>query len=156
MEKNKLLKGAGIALIVIGAFAALLALLCFVAGDLIAGIIGAEANGTGAVKIVMIIMGVLFIIVAAAYIGAGVAGVKQKSAKSCFVIAIILIVISGLSAIYDLTSGQWYSAIIVLVVPIIYLVGAIQFKKAAAAPVVEQAPVEQAPVEQVQSDDVQD
>lgn len=134
MEKNGMLKGAGIALIVIGALEALIALLCFVAADLIGSIIGAESGGEGGdiVGMAVMILGVIMLIVAAAYIAAGVVGIKQKNPKTCFVVAIVLIVICGLSAITSLVEGQWLSAIFVIIAPVFYLIGAIQLKKAAA------------------------
>lgn len=134
MEKNGMLKGAGIALIVLGVLYAIGALLCFVAGELIASIIGQEGSTEDAALVSMIvtIAGVLLLIDAGAYIGAGVVGVQQKSPKACFVIAIVLIVICGISAVTSLIGGQWLSAILVIIAPIFYLIGAIQLRKAVA------------------------
>lgn len=135
MEKNSMLKGAGIALIVLGVFDALGALICFVAGDLIAGILGGVEGGEAAGALIggiVMIAGIILLVVAAAYIAAGVIGIKQKSPKTCFVVAIILMVVCGLAAIGNLIEGLWLSAVIVIIAPVFYLVGAIQLKKAVA------------------------
>ena len=101
MEKNKLLKVSSILLIVFGALMALGGIIMMVAGDLVAEIIGiaGEEAGAGAtdteaakalVRTLMIILGVIALVEAIAYIAAGVIGVQQKSAQACFIVAIIL------------------------------------------------------------------
>ena len=142
MEKNKMLKVSGILLIVFGVLIALTAIIFFAAGDLVAEIIsqaGSEAGaGTEAgtlaeaAKLVVVIAGVVLLIEAIAYIAAGVIGVQQKSAKLCFVIAIVLVVICGIGAIVSIVDGMWFSGLLGLIVPVLYLVGAIQLKKAVA------------------------
>ena len=64
-----------------------------------------------------------------AYIGAGILGVQQKSEKACFIIGIILVAVCGISAIMNIVEGSILPAIIGLVVPVIYLIGAIQLKR---------------------------
>jgi len=135
MEKNKLLKVSSILMIIGGAFLAIMALIMFIGGELVASIIGSTAEedsdiATAAVKVATIILGIAFLIEAAAYIAAGVIGVQQKSAKTCFVVAIIVIVVCGIGAIMNIVEGQ-FTGIVSLVVPILYLVGAIQLRKAA-------------------------
>ena len=142
MEKNKMLKVSGILLIVFGVLIALTSIIFFAAGDLVAEIIsqaGSEAGaGTEAgtlaeaAKLVVVIAGVVLLIEAIAYIAAGVIGVQQKSAKLCFVIAIVLVVICGVGAIVNIVDGMWFSGLLGLIVPVLYLVGAIQLKKAVA------------------------
>lgn len=142
MEKNKMLKVSGILLIVFGVLIALTAIIFFAAGDLVAEIIsqaGSEAGaGTEAgtlaeaAKLVVVIAGVVLLIEAIAYIAAGVIGVQQKSAKLCFVVAIVLVVICGIGAIVNIVDGMWFSGVLGLIVPVLYLVGAIQLKKAVA------------------------
>lgn len=142
MEKNKMLKVSGILLIIFGALIALTAIIFFAAGDLVAEIIGQAGDEVGAgadadtlaaaAKLVVVIAGIVLLVEAIAYIVAGVIGVQQKSAKLCFVIAIVLVVICGIGAIANIVDGMWFFGIINLVVPIIYLVGAIQLKKAVA------------------------
>lgn len=144
MEKNKMLKVSSILLIVFGVFMAIMALLFFVVGDLVAEIIGAAGSdleglegvdkdtALAAVKLVVAILGVVLLIEAIAYIAAGVIGVQQKSAKLCFIVGIVLVVICGIGAITNIVEGQILSAVIGVIVPVLYLVGAIQLKKAAA------------------------
>lgn len=143
MEKNKLLKVSSILLIVFGALMALGGIIMMVAGDLVAEIIGiaGEEAGAGAtdteaakalVRTLMIILGVIALVEAIAYIAAGVIGVQQKSAQACFIVAIILVVLCGIGAITNIVEGNWFGGIVGLVVPVLYLVGAIQLKKAAA------------------------
>lgn len=137
-----MLKVSGILLIVFGVLIALTAIIFFAAGDLVAEIIsqaGSEAGaGTEAgtlaeaAKLVVVIAGVVLLIEAIAYIAAGVIGVQQKSAKLCFVIAIVLVVICGIGAIVSIVDGMWFSGLLGLIVPVLYLVGAIQLKKAVA------------------------
>ncbi|MCM1194871.1 MAG: hypothetical protein NC099_00680 [Corallococcus sp.] len=141
MEKNKLLKVSSILMIVCGAFLALMALIFFAAGDLVSGIIGGAIEDSGAdaatieaaVRLMIIILGVVYLIDAAAYIAAGVIGVMQKSSKACFITAIVVIVVCGIGAIMDIIYGQWFSALLGLVIPVLYLVGAIQLRNAAKA-----------------------
>lgn len=137
-----MLKVSGILLIVFGVLIALTAIIFFAAGDLVAEIIsqaGSEAGaGTEAgtlaeaAKLVVVIAGVVLLIEAIAYIAAGVIGVQQKSAKLCFVVAIVLVVICGIGAIVNIVDGMWFSGVLGLIVPVLYLVGAIQLKKAVA------------------------
>lgn len=142
MEKNKLLKVSSILLIVFGALMAFGGIIMMVAGDFVAEIIGiaGEEAGAGAdadaaaaiIKTAMIILGVIALIEAIAYIAAGVIGVQQKSAQTCFIIAIVLVVLCGIGAITNIIEGNWFGGIVGLVVPVLYLVGAIQLKKAVA------------------------
>lgn len=142
MEKNKLLKVSSILLIIFGALILLAAIVFFAAGDLVAEIIGQAGDEIGAgadaatvaaaAKMVVVILGVVLLIEGIAYIAAGVVGIQQKSAKACFIIAIVLVSVCGIGAITSIVEGQIISAITGLVVPVLYLVGAIQLKKAVA------------------------
>ena len=143
MEKNKMLKVSSILLIIFGAFLAIGAIIMFVGGELIAGLIGIAGDEIGAtgpdaeaaaalLQTAMTILGIAALIEAIAYIAAGVIGVQQKSAKTCFIIGIVLVVLCGISAIMNIAEGSIVPAIIGLIVPVLYLVGAIQLKKAAA------------------------
>lgn len=142
MEKNKLLKVSSILLIVFGVLVALGGIIFLAAAELVAEVIGSTGQDIGiegdaatvaaAAKMMVIILGVAMLILAVGYIAAGVVGVKQKSAKTCFIVAIVLIVLCGISAIMNIAEGSIFPAIISLIVPVLYLVGAIQLKKAAA------------------------
>lgn len=144
MEKNKLLKVSSILLIVFGALMALGALLFFVLGDMVAELIGVVGDQVeipdgmsleefqALAKITVVILGVVMLVEAIAYIAAGVIGVQQKSPMACFIVGIILVVVCGIGAITNIVEGQVFSAIVGIIVPILYLVGAIQLKRAAA------------------------
>lgn len=145
MEKNKLLKVASILLIVFGVVLALLAIIFFAAGDLVAEVIGKSGEefegmdaetAAAAVKLGVLVLGIVLLVEAVAYIAAGVIGVQQKSAQLCFIVGIVLVVLCGIGAITNIVEGQILSAVIGLIVPVLYLVGAIQLKKAAADEVI--------------------
>ncbi|MCM1043164.1 MAG: hypothetical protein NC350_03015 [Corallococcus sp.] len=140
MEKNKMLKVVSILFIIAGAFVALFSLIFLFGGSALADMVyeilvemdaSYQEIALAAIQTLLLIMGILYLIEAAAYLTAGIIGVKQKSAKVCFIVAIVAMAVCGALAIYNMIGGSGIlSALISLVLPVLYLVGAIQYKKA--------------------------
>jgi len=95
------------------------------------------------------VLGISMLIVGAAYIAAGVVGIVQKSAKVCFIVAIVVMAVCAADTIYNIaTGGKIVSSLFSLVLPVLYLIGAIQYKKAwDAAAVSDTQEAEQTPAE---------
>lgn len=121
-----LLKVVGILFIIFGAIAAVVSLLGLLGGGVLASI-SAEAGS------VVIVAAVIGLIGAALEIVVGILGVKNcdkpEKATMLMVFAIILIVIQAVGLILG---GDLVMTIIGLVLPILFLIGAIKNKKAAA------------------------
>lgn len=132
MEKNKLLKVTSILFIIFGALGTFFSLLVLILMDALIQIMLEMAEyaqmGATALRAAVLLIFVILLVECAAYIAAGIIGVRQKSAKTCFIVAIIVMVVCGVSALYQLIGGNIIS-LIALVLPILYLIGAIQYKK---------------------------
>lgn len=134
------LKVTGILYIILGALGLLLALISLGGGGIMMALGGADVGM--AVGAVVMVLGVLAAISAALYLVLGILGVKNCGRpEKCgvnFVLGIVLLVLLVISIISEVTMMGIGSAgidIVVLVLTIIYLMGAKQNRDAAKAAV---------------------
>ena len=130
-----MLKVVSILYIIFSGISILLGLLALVGGGMIAA--GGDMMGAG-VGVVLIASSVFSLIV-------GIIGVKNcakpEKAQVCFVLGIILIVLAAFSLISSFGGdGNVFSALVGLVLPVLYTLGAYWNKQSAAALSAPQAP----------------
>ena len=129
---SKLLKVIGILMIIFGAIAIVISLLAIGGVALISASLGGNI-GLYWIAIILNIVGAVFEFVS------GIIGVKNwdkpEKAKTCVILGIVCIAIPVISNIITLAvyseSFNVFSLIISLVVPVLYLIGAMQLKNKA-------------------------
>lgn len=131
MKGSKFFKVTGILMIVAGPLSIILGIITFAAAALIA-----IADSSA---ILALIGSILMIVGAILELIAGIVGVKNcnkpEKARACMTWGIIVLVINVLSTILILATYSniffWYYIVTVLVIPVLYLIGAVMNKKAA-------------------------
>ena len=139
---KNMLKVVSILYIIFSGISILLGLLALVGGGMIAA--GGDMMGAG-VGAVAAIAGVVLIASSVFSLIVGIIGVKNcakpEKAQVCFVLGIILIVLAAFSLISSFGGdGNVFSALVGLVLPVLYTLGAYWNKQSAAAPSAPQAP----------------
>ena len=140
MEKSsKLLKIASILMIIGAILTVIVAVVLAVIGGILAG-----AGGTATIVVLVVIGLIIGIIGSIIQLIAGITGVKNfnkpEKAKTCIIFGVIVLVLSLADVIFSAAgSGEFgvnqvTSIISGLLIPVLYLVGALQLKKAAAEP----------------------
>ncbi|WP_308754359.1 hypothetical protein [uncultured Anaerotruncus sp.] len=137
-----MLKVVSILYIIFSGISILLGLLALVGGGMIAA--GGDMMGAG-VGAVAAIAGVVLIASSVFSLIVGIIGVKNcakpEKAQVCFVLGIILIVLAAFSLISSFGGdGNVFSALVGLVLPVLYTLGAYWNKQSAAALSAPQAP----------------
>lgn len=133
MKGSKFLKVTGILMIVAGPLSIILGIITFAAA---AAALIAIADSSA---ILALIGSILMIVGAILELIAGIVGVKNcnkpEKARACMTWGIIVLVINVLSTILILATYSniffWYYIVTVLVIPVLYLIGAVMNKKAA-------------------------
>ena len=131
MQSNKLLKISGILMIIGGSISLIIGIFVGLFTVLAAVAVG-QAAGILVFATVLILVGAVITFVA------GILGVKNaakpEKAGSCIVFGILAVLMCIISSILTLVGGGNFDALSLisgLVLPIIYLIGAFQSKKAA-------------------------
>lgn len=135
-QGSKMLKVTGILMIIGGALALVIALIAVIriaaAASLAAGVLG------GGIIALAVIASILALLGGGIELAAGILGVKNwnqpAKAQSCIVFGAIIIALSVLSNILNLTSGSefnLFTLLLGLVLPVLYLIGAVQLKNMA-------------------------
>ena len=129
MQGSKFLKVTGILMIIFGALALVLAIIA-IAGISLLAAMGAS-SGLLTVSCILALVG------AVAELGAGIIGVKNwnklEKAGTCITWGIIVIMLCVISNILTVVGGGDFSVLNLatgLVIPVLYLIGALQNKKA--------------------------
>jgi len=139
-----LLKVSGILLIIAGGFWLLLGVLAAL-GMLVPGVLAASAQATNTTVTMVVVGAIVIVVLGAIYLIAGILGVKNcnkpEKAQVCFTISIIMLLVIILDSISSLMGGtlKWYNIIIGLVLPVVYLLGALKNKEVASTGVIDQA-----------------
>ena len=129
-----LLKVSSILFIIFGAISLLMGLLALV-GAISGGVINGVEIQTGASAGAILFSALTVIVLAALNLIAGIIGVKNcdkpEKAQTCFILGALLIAVVLVNAIISAVGGQliWYNVVIGLVLPIIYLMGALKNKE---------------------------
>lgn len=131
-----MLKVTGILMIIGGALALVIALIAVI-GIAAAASLAAGALGGGIIALA-VIASILALLGGGIELVAGILGVKNwnqpAKAQSCIVFGAIIIALSVLSNILNLASGSefnLFSLLLGLVLPVLYLIGAVQLKNMA-------------------------
>lgn len=135
-QGSKMLKVTGILMIIGGALALVIAIIAVIriaaAASLAAGVLG------GGIIALAVIASILALLGGGIELAAGILGVKNwnqpAKAQSCIVFGAIIIALSVLSNILNLTSGSefnLFTLLLGLVLPVLYLIGAVQLKNMA-------------------------
>jgi len=133
-----LLKVSGILMIV---FAGLGLIGAMIIGGIAAG---AGAGALGFVLVVAVLLGIALNLIA------GILGIKYcdkpEKAQVCFIMGVVLVALEVISAVSTLFGGTfvWYNVVIGLVLPIIYLLGALKNKEVSGTGVQGGSVIEQA------------
>ena len=132
-KSNKLLKVSGIIMIIGGAISIILGVLAVIGVGALALLLGDEANTS-----LLMLSSVLVLFSGIIQLIAGIMGVKNaanpEKAGTCIVFGVIIIVLSVIGNILNVSGGNDFNAAsmgIGLVLPIIYIIGAVQNKKMA-------------------------
>lgn len=135
-QGSKMLKVTGILMIIGGALALVIALIAVI-GIAAAASLAAGALGGGIIALA-VIASILSLLGGGIELAAGILGVKNwnqpAKAQSCIVFGAIIIALSVLSNILNLASGSefnLFSLLLGLVLPVLYLIGAVQLKNMA-------------------------
>ena len=135
-QGSKMLKVTGILMIIGGALALVIALIAVI-GIAAAASLAAGALGGGIIALA-VIASILARLGGGIELVAGILGVKNwnqpAKAQSCIVFGAIIIALSVLSNILNLASGSefnLFSLLLGLVLPVLYLIGAVQLKNMA-------------------------
>ncbi len=135
-QGSKMLKVTGILMIIGGALALVIALIAVI-GIAAAASLAAGALGGGIIALA-VIASILSLLGGGVELAAGILGVKNwnqpAKAQSCIVFGAIIIALSVLSNILNLASGSefnLFSLLLGLVLPVLYLIGAVQLKNMA-------------------------
>lgn len=135
-QGSKMLEVTGILMIIGGALALVIAIIAVIriaaAASLAAGVLG------GGIIALAVIASILALLGGGIELAAGILGVKNwnqpAKAQSCIVFGAIIIALSVLSNILNLTSGSefnLFTLLLGLVLPVLYLIGAVQLKNMA-------------------------
>lgn len=135
-QGSKMLKVTGILMIIGGALALVIAIIAVIriaaAASLAAGVLG------GGIIALAVIASILALLGGGIELAAGILGVKNwnqpAKAQSCIVFGAIIIALSVLSNILNLTSDSefnLFTLLLGLVLPVLYLIGAVQLKNMA-------------------------
>lgn len=132
MKSNKFLKVTGILMIIGGAIGIILGFITVLGVGAVALLIETSAGGLMFAAIMVLLSGVLQLI-------AGISGVKNSAkpekARVCITLGIIVAVLTIVGNVTTVAFGGSFSVsslVIGLVIPVLYLIGAFQSKKAAA------------------------
>lgn len=135
-QGSKMLKVTGILMIIGGALALVIAIIAVI-GIAAAASLAAGALGGGIIALA-VIASILSLLGGGIELVAGILGVKNwnqpAKAQSCIVFGAIIIALSVLSNILNLASGSefnLFSLLLGLVLPVLYLIGAVQLKNMA-------------------------
>lgn len=135
-QGSKMLKVTGILMIIGGALALVIALIAVI-GIAAAASLAAGALGGGIIALA-VIASILSLLGGGIELAAGILGVKNwnqpAKAQSCIVLGAIIIALSVLSNILNLASGSefnLFTLLLGLVLPVLYLIGAVQLKNMA-------------------------
>lgn len=135
-QGSKMLKVTGILMIIGGALSLVIALIAVI-GIAAAASLAAGALGGGIIALA-VIASILSLLGGGIELAAGILGVKNwnqpAKAQSCIVFGAIIIALSVLSNILNLASGSefnLFSLLLGLVLPVLYLIGAVQLKNMA-------------------------
>lgn len=135
-QGSKMLKVTGILMIIGGALALVIALIAVI-GIAAAASLAAGALGGGIIALA-VIASILSLLGGGVELAAGILGVKNwnqpAKAQSCIVFGAIIIALSVLSNILNLASGSefnLFTLLLGLVLPVLYLIGAVQLKNMA-------------------------
>lgn len=135
-QGSKMLKVTGILMIIGGALSLVIALIAVI-GIAAAASLAAGALGGGIIALA-VIASILALLGGGIELAAGILGVKNwnqpAKAQSCIVFGAIIIALSVLSNILNLASGSefnLFSLLLGLVLPVLYLIGAVQLKNMA-------------------------
>ena len=135
-QGSKMLKVTGILMIIGGALALVIAIIAVI-GIAAAASLAAGALGGGIIALA-VIASILSLLGGGIELVAGILGVKNwnqpAKAQSCIVFGAIIIALSVLSNILNLASGSefnLFSLLLGLVLPVLYLIGAVQHKNMA-------------------------
>lgn len=135
-QGSKMLKVTGILMIIGGALALVIAIIAVI-GIAAAASLAAGALGGGIIALA-VIASILALLGGGIELVAGILGVKNwnqpTKAQSCIVFGAIIIALSVLSNILNLASGSefnLFSLLLGLVLPVLYLIGAVQLKNMA-------------------------
>ncbi len=135
-QGSKMLKVTGILMIIGGALALVIALIAVI-GIAAAASLAAGALGGGIIALA-VIASILSLLGGGIELAAGILGVKNwnqpAKAQSCIVFGAIIIALSVLSNILNLASGSefnLFTLLLGLVLPVLYLIGAVQLKNMA-------------------------
>ena len=128
MQGSKFLKVTGILMIIFGAIALILSIIAFAGIGLLA---------MGASSSLLTVSCILMLVGAIAELVAGIIGVKNwnklEKAGTCIVWGVIVIALCVVSNILTVVGGGEFSVVNLLtglVIPVLYLIGGIQNKKA--------------------------
>lgn len=135
-QGSKMLKVTGILMIIGGALALVIALIAVI-GIAAAASLAAGALGGGIIALA-VIASILSLLGGGIELAARILGVKNwnqpAKAQSCIVFGAIIIALSVLSNILNLASGSefnLFTLLLGLVLPVLYLIGAVQLKNMA-------------------------
>lgn len=135
-QGSKMLKVTGILMIIGGALSLVIALIAVI-GIAAAASLAAGALGGGIIALA-VIASILSLLGGGIELAAGILGVKNwnqpAKAQSCIVFGAIIIALSVLSNILNLASGSefnLFTLLLGLVLPVLYLIGAVQLKNMA-------------------------
>lgn len=131
MKGKNFLKVTGILMIIGGAFGIIGGIISIVGVAALAAVLETSAGGLMFASILVLISAIIELI-------AGISGVKNcaraEKAQSCLIMGILvaLLCIAGnITSIVLGSSVAWYSWIVGLVLPVLYIIGAVLNKKAA-------------------------
>lgn len=134
-QGSKMLKVTGILMIIGGALSLIIALVAIVGLAAAASLAGGMV---GVVVLLAVVASIVAIVGGGIELVAGILGVKNwnqpAKAQSCIVFGAIIIALSVLSNILNLASGSefnLFSLLLGLVLPVLYLIGAVQLKNMA-------------------------
>ena len=144
-----MLKVVGILFIIFGGISLLLGILALF-GAISGGVINGVEIQTGASAGTILFSAILVIVLAALDLCVGIIGVKNcdkpEKAQTCFVLGVLLIVVVLVSAIINIIGGKfvWYATLIGLVLPVLYLIGALKNKEVSSTGVQGASVIDQA------------
>ena len=142
MEKSsKLLKVTSILMIIFGSLALLLGIFALIGAlAIMGGALGLGTDGAQLVGELILVAAVVALIGAIIQFVAGIVGVKNynkpEKANVCVVFAVLVALVTVASTVFNAIGGdfgttQIISLLIGLVIPVLYMVGALQLKKMA-------------------------
>ena len=135
MQKNQMLKVCGILMIIGGSLGILINIIAVVGVGAVAAL--AAYAGAGVIVGLLTFACILMLAGSVMELVTGILGVKTcdkpEKVKSCITCCIIVIALSLLGTVLTIISGgsvNFFSLLLSLVLPVLYLIGAFQLKKA--------------------------